>query len=332
MSHKLKVLFVHQHPWSYVQRDLLILQGVYDVRECHFRGLRDIYPLRRGVAWCDVAFAWFGSLHAFFTVAFARMLRKRTVVVAGGWDVGQPPDGMPYLWYKRWCPQYVFSHCDMTLTVSDFNTQEARANIPNISPVRCIYHGFEVDSFTPSRDVSKERSVLTVGTISHFYNERKGLPLFVQSARYLPNVQFRVVGGWWDSSIASLRALAPPNVTFLGEVSSQDILSIYRRSAAYVQASRHEAFACSLAEAMLCECVPVVTRSAALPEVVGDCGVYVQERTPEALARGISEALKRPELGPRARQRIVDCFPLEKRRREVLKTVEEVASSSQITT
>ncbi len=325
MSRKLRVLFVHQHPWSYVRRDLDILRGAYDVREHRFHGIADIVRLRIDVQWCDVAFVWFGSLHAFFTVLFARILHKRTAVVAGGWDVGQPPDGMPYRWHKRWCPQYVFSHCDMTLTVSDFNTQEARANVKGIRTLRRIYHGFETDRFVPDTTVAKRRSALTTGTISRFYNERKGLPLFIQAARYLPDVQFLLAGDWWDSSVDSLRSMIGPNVSLQGHVSDDELLKLYQSSAVYVQASRHEAFACSLAEAMLCGCVPVVTRAAALPEVVGDCGVYVQERAPEALARAIAEALQRPEMGPRARQRIIECFPLEKRRRELLAIMDNLA-------
>jgi glycosyltransferase involved in cell wall biosynthesis len=79
---------------------------------------------------------------------------------------------------------------------------------------------------------------------------------------------------------------------------------------------------------MLCECVPVVSRRAALPEVVGDCGVYVDNLTPEALANGILQALTfGPEWGKRARQRVVELFPLEKRRAGLLAAINEVMAT-----
>ena len=64
-----------------------------------------------------------------------------------------------------------------------------------------------------------------------------------------------------------------------------------------MQASLHEGFGLSLAEAMLAGAVPVVTSAGALPEVVGDTGVTIAEPTPAAVAGGVRAAL---ELGPEA--------------------------------
>jgi len=43
---------------------------------------------------------------------------------------------------------------------------------------------------------------------------------------------------------------------------------------------------------MLCECVPVVTKNGALPEVVGDTGFYVAYDDERDVAEGIKKALK----------------------------------------
>lgn len=70
---------------------------------------------------------------------------------------------------------------------------------------------------------------------------------------------------------------------------------------------------------MLCECVSVISNRAAVPEVVCDCGFYVDRLEPELLAEKTKEAFESPkEIGQRARQRIIENFPLEKRRREVV--------------
>jgi glycosyltransferase involved in cell wall biosynthesis len=83
----------------------------------------------------------------------------------------------------------------------------------------------------------------------------------------------------------------------------------------YVQASQHEGFGVSVAEAMLAGAIPVVTRAGALPEVVGDAGVVVDDATPAALAAGIRTALDAgPERRAAARERVLAKFPVEARR------------------
>ena len=52
---------------------------------------------------------------------------------------------------------------------------------------------------------------------------------------------------------------APPNVTLTGWVEEDELDALYRRAAVYVQASRHEGFGLSVAEAMLAGDIPVVT-------------------------------------------------------------------------
>ncbi len=109
-----------------------------------------------------------------------------------------------------------------------------------------------------------------------------------------------------------LRKSGTPNVKYLGHVSDDELMGYFQRARVYVQVSAHEGFGISLAEAMLCECVPVVTRGGAIPEVVGDSGYYVPYNNPKATAEAIEKALK-SDLGPAARERISNKFPLKKR-------------------
>lgn len=102
-------------------------------------------------------------------------------------------------------------------------------------------------------------------------------------------------------------------------------MTTYGQAKLYAQVSVHESFDCSLAEAMLCECVPVVSRRAALPEVAGDCGFYADVLTLEVVAGKIREALDaEPTSAKRARQRIVQLFPLENRQVGLLEAIDEV--------
>lgn len=325
----MNILFVHQGLTSFVQKDLEILQSAHEVRDLRFRDPGDLPALISGARWADLTFSWFGKLHAFFAVLFSRLLGKKAAVVAGGDDVAYEPEigyGMFSYWWKRWCPLFVFRHADLILSVSEYNRRETLVNArADPGKVKLLYHGFDAQKWARADGRPKESLALTVGRVTVETFLTKGLELFVQSAAHLSELPFLLVGPWQDEAIDRLRAIAPLNVTFTGGLYGADLVRAYSQSKVYVQVSVHESFGCSVAEAMLCECVPVVSRRAALPEVVGDCGFYVDELTPEAVAAQIEEAL-RSDLGPRAREQIVREFPLEKRRQGLLAAVDEVMS------
>jgi glycosyltransferase involved in cell wall biosynthesis len=110
-----------------------------------------------------------------------------------------------------------------------------------------------------------------------------------------------------------------------GGVSDETLADWYRRASVYVQASRHEGFGMAVAEAMLAGCIPVVTKAGALPEVVGDVGVQVDAPDPESIADGIRAALALPdEQRLRARQRVLDLFPVSARREGLYRAVEDL--------
>jgi len=324
-----KILFLHQGLLSFVDKDLKILKNKYEIHEIYVKGLNDIPALWKGVRECDVTFSWFGKIHAFFAVFLSKILGRKSIVVAGGDDVAYEPDigyGMFSYRWKRWCPLLVFRYADSILSVSEFNRHETIKNgKANPTKVNLIYHGFDSLKFRPIEGVVKEQLVITVGGVDWERLYRKGYEQFVKSAAYLPQNDFALIGRWYDDSIEYLRAIAPPNVTFTGWVNEDQLINWYSRAKLYVQASIHEGFGCSIAEAMLCECIPVVSSCGAIPEVVGDCGFYVDELTSEKVAGKINKALK-SDLGKRARERIEHNFSLEKRRNSLLVAVNEVMS------
>jgi glycosyltransferase involved in cell wall biosynthesis len=136
-----------------------------------------------------------------------------------------------------------------------------------------------------------------------------------------------LVGAFKDDAVESLRAVASDNVRFTGWVDEETLRQYYERASVYVQASLHEGFGLSVAEAMLAGCIPVVTRAGALPEVVGDCGVVLESNQPQAIADAVTKALDFPQdARARARQRVLDNFSLEKRRRALESSLARAAS------
>ncbi len=333
----MKILFVHAGMPTFAKTDYDVLSEVHDVREFNFPTLKSgwgqiikkLPALWQGVKWADLTFSWFGKLHAFFAILFSKIFGKKSIVVAGGDDVAHEPKiryGMFSYWWKKWCPLFVFKYADLIIPVSAFNKEETIDNAgTDPTKVELLYHGFDSKKWQRVDSVLKEKMVITVGSVTNETYTKKGLKLFVQSAKYFPDVPFILVGPWKGDAIDRLRAIASSNVDFTGGLFGEDLVRMYSRAKVYVQASAHESFGCSVAEAMLCECIPVVSRRAALPEVVGDCGFCVEDLEPKSIAKQIKEALSAPEdLGKKAMERIKTVFPLEKRKRELLETIEKL--------
>ncbi|MDQ7797849.1 MAG: glycosyltransferase family 4 protein [Candidatus Edwardsbacteria bacterium] len=322
----MRICFVHQKMMSFVEKDIKILSGAYQVKNVEVTSFLPRLNVLKAVYGSDLVFCWFGKMPAFWAVIFARLLNKRSIVVAGGDDVANEPAigyGLYTKWWKSWCPDYVFKHCDLVLSVSEFNRSETIKNTgADENKVKCLYHGFGQE---PLPQNPRDNAVITVGRITRETVIKKGLKLFVRSASLLPDIKYYLIGPCNDGSLEELKKNAPPNIIFTGGLYGPELDNRYAKAKVYVQASYHESFGCSVAEAMLGGCIPVVSRRAALPEVAGDTGIYIEEQTPEAVAVAVKKALALPDgYGLKARQRIIDVFPLEKRKEALLKAVEDV--------
>ena len=74
---------------------------------------------------------------------------------------------------------------------------------------------------------------------------------------------------------------------------------------------------------MACGCVPVGTRTAGIPTLMGDTGFYVDVGDVDGTANAIRAAYASPR-GTAARDRIVERFSIERRRRTLQELVEGV--------
>src|SRR5947209_7714564 len=93
-SGALRIAFVHNGPTRFVCQDLEILSERYAVNEVHLRSPRGLVraDLARAIRRSDVVFGWFASWHTLPAVALARLFRKPSVLVIGGYDLACMPD------------------------------------------------------------------------------------------------------------------------------------------------------------------------------------------------------------------------------------------------
>lgn len=221
-------------------------------------------------------------------------------------------------WWRTVIAIFVYKNADLVLPVSE-NTRKELFQRVIPKKVYVIHNGINIETFTPISN--KENYVLTVGAINWSNLKRKGLTMFVKVAKLLPNTRFVLVGRHSDDSIKYLRKIASRNVEFTGYVSFHRLLNLYRYAMVYAQFSYHEGFGVSLAEAMSCGCIPVATKRAAIPEVVGECGIYVPYGDIKSAAKAIKEAFGRKELIKCARDRIVKLFLMDKREVKLVKAL-----------
>ena len=275
-----------------------------------------------GVLETDMTFSWFAHNHAYLAVMVSRLLGRRSLVVVGGYEVAEEPDiGYGALLVPELAGKipYIIENADCILAVSEFSKREIlRAARPR--RIETVYNGVDTSVFSPGGP--KENIVLTVCFISTANIRVKGLDTYVDAARRFPETRFVLLGQALDDGLESLKRDAPDNVEFIGQVRQEELIRWYRRAKVYCQLSYRESFGVALAEAMSCECVPVVTDRGALPEVVGDTGFVVPYGDAEATAAAISGAL-RSDRGKAARARVEREFSLEERMQKIRSIIEE---------
>lgn len=310
-----------------MQVDLALLRERYEVREWYQKSrIVNLFALSSAIRASDLVFGWFASWHTFFPVLLAKRLERPSILVVGGYDTANLPDigyGSMRGGFKKWIAGTTMRQATALIVNSHYVENELAANVGrNLPPVTVIHHG--LNGRCRQAGVDKENLVVTIGNVTRENLQRKGLEPFVRAAALMPDTPFVLIGAWRDNAIDFLKGIATPNVTFTGWVSAETLDNYLDRARVYVQASRHEGFGLAVAEAILHECIPVVTRAGALPEVAGDAGVYVDSTAPIALVQGIRRGFDL-ELSRNVRTsaRIIHEFPLEGRRHKIVELIEQ---------
>jgi alpha-1,3-rhamnosyl/mannosyltransferase len=99
---------------------------------------------------------------------------------------------------------------------------------------------------------------------------------------------------WYEPIVRNLLAASPrpDRVDLLGYV--DDIVTTYQQADALIVTSRYEGFCLPVLEAMACGTPVVAFANSALPEVVADAGILVEDRDIDAFAEALVELLRDP--------------------------------------
>lgn len=146
---------------------------------------------------------------------------------------------------------------------------------------------------SPTNIGREERTVISVGQLQ----PRKGVDLFVQVARQMPDLRFIWVGdaifGILSKSAHRMRrivATAPRNVEFTGRVAHDEVFALLKRADLFVSLSIHETFGVAAYEAALTRVPLVLIDGTALADSLGSCSRVTSSGTHEVVM-AISDVL-----------------------------------------
>jgi glycosyltransferase involved in cell wall biosynthesis len=194
--------------------------------------------------------------------------------------------------------------CKRAMAVSDYARKAASCGLSGLvsGKVSIVHHGVGEGFSPPELDDTRDSFLLAVSDIYVQKNLETLIHAFSILCAEKPGLSLRIAGRPVDEDyyrrlqkIVSEKGLEK-RVEFLGQVSREDLADLYRRCAVFVFPSLVETFGNPLLEAMACAAPIACSNAAAMPEVLGDAGLYFDPRDAAAMARVIARLLSDADL------------------------------------
>jgi glycosyltransferase involved in cell wall biosynthesis len=294
-------------------------------------------PRADGVFW---QFAdWFGAVPVFL----CRLMKKNSWIVLGGYDAHHLPEyeygayigkvrGTLTRYTVRNATSLLPVHGSLLDGVNNYIQPSILTGVYNLVPNlqsrhRTIHIGWDGNYWHQgSLGLSENPTVVCIANVTGQSQSDmwtlKGVPMFLQVAEHMPKLSFLLVG-------AAQRGDTPKNVTVMGRVSRDRLREILSQAWVYAHPSLTESMSTSVGEAMLCECVPVVSGVNGDADLVGDTGIVVGVQDVNKWVKSIENGIEmtRQGKGTLARDRMLQYFSLERRSDALLEVVScEIAS------
>jgi glycosyltransferase involved in cell wall biosynthesis len=152
--------------------------------------------------------------------------------------------------------------------------------------IRVIHHGIDHTRLSPG-GAPREPFLLYPARPWPHKNHERLYEAFGLLRRNRPELRLVLTGGGHGTEF-------PPGVEALGNISLDELVSLYRRASALVFPSLYEGFGLPPLEAMACGCPVACSAAASLPEVCGDAARYFPPDDPPEMAAAVEDVLADP--------------------------------------
>lgn len=246
---------------------------IYSMRE------QFLFPIR--IPKCDL----FWSPH--YNVPILPIFAKKRVVTIH--DTCHLRYARFFPFYKRKAARFImkkaFYHSDCVTTVSEFSKKELQHYFGKEKEIHTISLGVDHVQERVSSQTEEEirlkyrlfpRFLLFVGNLLPHKNYQ--VLLEVVSKLSIPDLGLVIIG-------KGKRERTNPRTIFLGQVSDEELLLLYKMAELFVFPSLYEGFGFPPLEAMMVGCPTLVSLRGSLPEVCGSASIYFDPNDSEELAR-----------------------------------------------
>jgi glycosyltransferase involved in cell wall biosynthesis len=192
--------------------------------------------------------------------------------------------------YRKAVYGWTVRRSQVVITISE-HAKEALVDRLGLAPekVRVVYLAVDHDVFSPGEDAREPFLLYPANPWPH-KNHARLLEAFALVRRTHPELRLVLTGTGHSEPV-------PDGVEIAGRVPVEELVSLYRRAACVVFPSLYEGFGQPPLEALACATPVACSDIPPLREVCGEAAAYFDPSSPEAIAAGIEEALRRaPEL------------------------------------
>lgn len=341
------ILYYYTKPTTFVKRDIEMLRHQYEVKEFSFFHPSKLYTpvlflkqllfILQYQSRAPLAFCMFAGYHSLLPAWVGKLTQKPFVIILGGTEsVSIPSIGYGIInkgligkfakWSYGLTSHFVPVHQTLVYSNNTYYQEEGQFQgikhyVQNIqADFTVIHNGYDPEKFKRKPVERLNNSFITVAHDLHKPHLRKlkGIDLILSVAPHLPDCHFTIVGlpEYHD---------CPVNVSLVPAINQNELIEQFSRHTFYFQLSLSEGFPNALCEAMLCNCIPVVSDVASMPEIVGDAGFVLKRRDLDMLRKLISEEVMHADLetlSERAREAIISRYPLNKRKERFYALIE----------
>lgn len=341
------ILYFHTGNSSFVNKDIAILSEIDEVKVFAFHSdkkwktpflliKQNLFILSHLFS-TKLYVAQFAGYHGYLPGLFARLTGENFLVIAGGTDCVS----FPAIGYGNFNKKLLGLFTKLTFRLAthvspkhqsllEYNYQydksiPAHQGIKAFlnkykTPTTVIANGYDDNSFFCSSDKKKKSFITVTGGLEFsFQQQLKGIDLILKVAAKFPECEFTIVG-----VPATLQlAINSKNIKTIPPTKNNELQKLFSEHQFYLQLSMAEGFPNALCEAMLCECVPIVSDVFSMPEIIESSGFVLKERNDELLDELIQTAISTHDYelssqGKFAREIISKKYYLENRRTQLI--------------